>query len=157
MASTNTQIAEITREPLLPTEIGDSADAESESLEKSALGKLISEEDVPRGPYPIKTKTAGWALMYLSDEDRYAYYKKKEGNPSRLDVGWQHVNTGKNADKVTVTIRQQIFDHGKKKLVVSRSSWQKELSVKQAHDILANERKIGIYTKMLSKRTWTKM
>ena len=107
-------IPEVTREPLLPTEIGDSANAESETLDKSALGKLISEEDVPRGPYPIKTKTAGWALMYLSDEDRYAYYKKKEGNPSRLDVGWQHVNTGKKADKVTVTIRQQIFDQGKK-------------------------------------------
>ena len=77
MASTNTEIAEITRESLLPIEIGDSSDAESEYFDGSALGKLISEEDVPLGPYPIKTKTAGWALMYISDEDRYAYYKKK--------------------------------------------------------------------------------
>ena len=114
MASTNTEIAEITREPLLPIEIGDSSDAESESFGGSALGNLIKEEDVPLGPYPIKTKTAGWALMYISDEDRYPYYKKMEGNPSRLDVGFQHCNTGKAADKVTVTIRQEIYDKEKK-------------------------------------------
>ena len=79
MASTNTEITEITCEPLLPIEIGDSSDDESESFGGSALGNLIKEEDVPLGPYPIKTKTAGWALMYISDEDRYPYYKKKKG------------------------------------------------------------------------------
>ena len=85
MASTNTEIAEITREPLLPIEIGDSSDAESESFGGSALDNLIKE--VCDSPDPDCARFYDNNQGYLSSGVMHLVGKQKKTGDSDFMSG----------------------------------------------------------------------
>ena len=134
-------------EPLIDVEIG------SESLEESLKFQRLPQQEkqkiennreqilntaVPWGPYPMKSKDAGWALAYFEDEETCPYFCKS--GDSKIDVNFAVVNTQKTADLVKLTIRQEIWDNDKQKVVFNGTTWTKMVSRSRAHDIIYAER-----------------
>ena len=135
--------------PLLPIDIGESTpDADplipADSEAGKALRDLIVTEDVPPGPYPFKSKTAGWLLAFFEDEETKPYYKK--AGASNLDIDFP------KDGKVKLVLQQEIYDPDRKEVFKNPQKWEHEATREKAYSILANEKKNwALYKKSLSE------
>ena len=145
----------ITYSPLLPIEIGELPAGQTPQAAAKTLRKMIETEKVPLGPYPFKSRSAGWTMLHFDQPGTDLRYAPAEGSSNRLDVGFFNSSTGKTAEKtakIKTTLRQQIVDKKTGELVESNATWVKELTIEQAHSIIANETKNWVKYKASFKK-----
>ena len=92
---------------------------------------------VPSGPYPIRTTGSGWTLAYF--EDTKTIPKFVPTGYSCVDVGFFDIATGRPADTINITVRQEIWDHKQQKLKLNQKQWTKTLTKLQAYKLIHGE------------------
>ena len=111
----------ITHSPLLPIEIGELPAGQTPETAAKTLRKMIETEKVPLGPYPYKSRSAGWTVLYFDQPDTDLRYTQVEGSTSRLDVGFFNSTTGKTGKKT-----EKLKPHfGRKSSTRSPENWLK--------------------------------